>query len=68
MKGNKKKYVSPKQDRHRDWKVTDVMTAESYHERLEKELEETLAATVIAETYPRMLNDKAMEDKEDEEE
>ena len=53
---NEKKYKAPRKDEKRDWKVTPVMLAETYDERLGEEKKETLAATILAETFPDLLD------------
>ena len=61
---NEKKYKAPRKDEKRDWKVTPVMLAETYDERLSEEKKETLTATVLAETFPEVLNYKTPWEKE----
>ena len=55
MNNNKNKKKYPK-DIEKDWRVTPVMLAETYDERLGEEKKETLAATILAETFPDLLD------------
>ncbi len=49
---NKEHSCLPKKDEHYNWKVTKAMEAENYHDMLHEEMEETISAVVLAETYP----------------
>ena len=60
-----KKYRCPRRDDRGEYKVTPPMLADTYGERLREEMEETISAVVLAETYPDMLNYRKAEDDED---
>jgi len=60
-----KKYKAPRKDEEKDWRVTPVMLAETYDERLAEEKKETLAATILAETFPDLLDYKVPEYKKE---
>ena len=56
MKENKNKKARTPKSIEKDWRVTPVMLAETYDERLGEEKKETLAATILAETFPDLLD------------
>ena len=53
---NNKNHKKTIKDTEKDWRVTPVMLAETYDERLGEEKKETLAATILAETFPDLLD------------
>lgn len=55
MKENKE-YKAPRKDKEKDWRVTPVMLAETYDDRLAAEKAEVMAATIMAETFPELLD------------
>lgn len=59
----KDNYKSPAENK-KDYNPTKAMLADTYDERTLAEMQETLAATVYAETFPEMLNYKP-DEKED---
>lgn len=61
---NNKKYKAPRKDEEKDWRVTPVMLAETYDERLAEEKKETLAATILAETFPDLLDYENLGERE----
>ena len=55
-KNENKGHNSPEKNKNIPWRVTPVMEAPTYSDRLQKEFEEELAAVVLAETFPDRLN------------
>jgi len=49
----RKKFDDPAVADTADYRVTDVMTAETYDERLLREMEETISAVMLSEAYPQ---------------
>ncbi len=60
-----KKYKAPRKDEEKDWRVTPVMLAETYDERLGAEKAEVMAATIMAETFPELLDYEVPEYKKE---
>ena len=56
--------TQPRKNDSIPYRVTPVMEAKTYSDRLEKEFEEELAAIVLAETFPDRL-DYSKENKEE---
>lgn len=58
----RKKFDGPAVTDTPDYRVTDVMTAETYDERLLREMEETISAVMLSEAYPQTGNYEIPED------
>ncbi len=59
----KNKYKSPKVSDRKDYNPTKAVMANTYDERILEEMQETMAATIYAETFPDVLDYEVLGEK-----
>ena len=66
-KKDRRECTDPRKNDSIAYRVTPVMKADTYDERLSEEMKEELAAIVLAETFPETLNYKVPQEEEEDE-